>query len=213
MKTDRLIALLADDAAPIEPRRVAARFAVTLGGAGFLVLMLSLSLLGMRPDIAVAAQRSMFWWKLLFPGSIGVFAWIALRRLGHPGARLGWMPWLIAAMFLLAWGAGSAQLLAAAPVDRALLLLGHSAGICPELIVALSVPAAAAAFWAERHLAPTQPVVTGAVAGLFAGASAACAYALHCTEMELPFVATWYSLGMLIPAAVGALAGKKFLHW
>ena len=36
---------------------------------------------------------------------------------------------------------------------------------------------------------------------------------LHCPEMAAPFVAVWYLLGMLIPAAVGALIGKRLLRW
>jgi hypothetical protein len=31
--------------------------------------------------------------------------------------------------------------------------------------------------------------------------------------MTLPFVAVWYVLGMAIPAALGALLGRRWLHW
>ena len=55
--------------------------------------------------------------------------------------------------------------------------------------------------------------MAGAAAGLLAGATGALAYALHCQEMEAPFLAIWYLLGMLIPAALGALAGRWLLRW
>lgn len=213
MKTERLIALLAAEAAPIDQARTTRRFATALAVACALSLLLSLGLLGMRGDIAAAARLPMFWGKLLFPGGVALGAWLALRRLGHPGTRLGRLPASLAVLFLVVWLAAAATWLAAAPGDRAHLLLGHSAGICSALICGLALPAGAAAFWIARALAPTQPVFTGAAAGLFAGACAACAYALHCDEMALPFVALWYSLGMLVPAALGALAGGRLLRW
>jgi hypothetical protein len=46
-----------------------------------------------------------------------------------------------------------------------------------------------------------------------AGALGALAYVLHCPELEAPFLAVWYLLGMLIPAGVGALVGPRVLRW
>jgi hypothetical protein len=68
-------------------------------------------------------------------------------------------------------------------------------------------------FWALRGLAPTRPVLTGAAAGWLAGAMAAMVYSLHCPEMEAPFLAVWYVLGMLASAGLGALAGTRLLRW
>ncbi|HSV78523.1 MAG TPA: DUF1109 domain-containing protein [Ramlibacter sp.] len=213
MKTDRLIALLAEDATPICPREAQLRFMATLAMAVAVVLLLTLWLLGMRPDVAAAARLPMFWWKLAFPAAVAACAWSALRRLGHPGMRLDLVPWIILAFFLLAGTQAVATLLAAAPADRAGLLSGQAGGLCASMIAGLSLPGCAAAFWAVRRLAPTRPGLTGAAAGLFGGACAACAYALHCTEMQAPFIAIWYSIGMLLPAAVGALAGRRLLRW
>jgi len=55
--------------------------------------------------------------------------------------------------------------------------------------------------------------LTGAAAGLAAGASAATLYGLHCPEVSALFVLIWYSLGMLVAAAIGALAGPRVLRW
>jgi hypothetical protein len=38
-------------------------------------------------------------------------------------------------------------------------------------------------------------------------------YAFHCPELAAPFLGVWYVLGMLIPAALGALIGPRVLHW
>ena len=41
----------------------------------------------------------------------------------------------------------------------------------------------------------------------------AFAYTLHCPELAPAFVAVWYVLGMLIPAAAGALLAPRLLRW
>ena len=46
----------------------------------------------------------------------------------------------------------------------------------------------------------------GAAAGWLAGGVGAAAYALHCPEMDAPFLAVWYVLGMCVPTALGAVA-------
>jgi hypothetical protein len=53
----------------------------------------------------------------------------------------------------------------------------------------------------------------GAAAGLLSGAAASLVYALHCPELGAPFLVLWYPLGMLIPAAAGAIAGPALLRW
>ena len=68
-------------------------------------------------------------------------------------------------------------------------------------------------FWAVRGMAPTRLRLTGAVAGLLAGAAATMVYCLHCPEMEAPFWGLWYFLGMLVPAFAGLLLGPRLLRW
>ena len=53
----------------------------------------------------------------------------------------------------------------------------------------------------------------GASAGLLCGGVAAMAYGLSCTETAPVFVATWYSLGMALPAVLGGLLGPWVLRW
>jgi hypothetical protein len=71
----------------------------------------------------------------------------------------------------------------------------------------------AAIAWAMRRMAPTQPRRAGAMAGLASGALGALVYSIHCPELGTPFLGTWYVAGMLIPAAIGALAGERLLRW
>ena len=51
-------------------------------------------------------------------------------------------------------------------------------------------------------------LVTFTPVSLFAGGAAACAYALACPEMQAPYVAVWYALGMALPAVAGAALGR-----
>lgn len=91
--------------------------------------------------------------------------------------------------------------------------MGHSASSCPWSIAFLSLPTFAGALWAMRKMAPTRPAWAGAAAGWLSGAVGALAYTLHCTELSAPFLLTWYTLGMALPAVVGAALGRWVLRW
>ena len=51
------------------------------------------------------------------------------------------------------------------------------------------------------------------MAGLVAGAIGAAAYAFHCPDDSLPFVALWYGTAIAFCAAVGAILGPRVLRW
>lgn len=120
---------------------------------------------------------------------------------------------LLAACLFALWGYSGFVLLQAAPGLRAPLVFGDSWATCVTAIPLLSLPLLAAVLWAMRGLAPTRLALAGATGGLLAGAAGATVYALHCTEMQAPFIAVWYVLGMLIPAVPGALLGRWLLRW
>lgn len=213
MRTDELITLLASAATPVRPNGARRRFqtALLLGGAAALFLMQVGY--GVRNDLAQALAVPMFWVKFAFPLGILIPALVLTFRVAHPGARLGrvWMllplPWLVVATMAVLVMANQPQ---AAWLP---LVLGQTWVSCVFNIALIAAPVLAAALWAVKGLAPTQPVLAGACAGLASGAAGALVYALHCTEMQAPFLAIWYLLGMLMPAGVGALLGQKLLRW
>jgi hypothetical protein len=213
MRTGDLIALLAADATPVDPARADRRFFIKLAGGAVLAVAAMLLLIGPRPDLASAAALAMFWIKLIFPASLALAACVMLRRLSHPGMRLGRAPAAAALPVAAVWIFAGLVLLSAPAGGRLALVLGDTWLECPFSIASLSVPALGLALWAARELAPTRPVLAGAAAGLFAGGVAAFAYALHCREMQAPFLAVWYVAGMLIPAGIGALLGRRLLRW
>lgn len=213
MKTNELIAALAADSSSVQAAEVARRFYLKLAGGAVLAIAAVLLLVGARPDLAHASLQPMFWVKLFFPASLAAAALVALRRLSHPGMRLGRVPAAIALPVIALWLMAALVMLASPSDERLPLVLGQSWLECLISITLLSVPALGLAFWAARELAPTRLSLAGTAAGLFAGAVAAFAYAIHCTEIQAPFLAVWYVLGMSIPTAAGALLGSRLLHW
>lgn len=213
MKTDDLISMMAGDVAPVDRRLPARQMAqaLLLGGLGSLLLMLPIY--GLRPDLTAMLGVPLFWIKLAFPTTLAVGTLLVLRRLVRPGLRVGARWAGIALPGLALWLGGVTVLLSAPAAQRLPLLMGISWRSCPFNIALLSVPLFIGIFWAVRGMAPTRLRLTGAVAGLLAGASATMVYCLHCPEMGVPFWGVWYLLGILIPAAVGLLLGPRLLRW
>lgn len=213
MNTDELIRRLAADAAPAPRHAFVRRHGRgMLLGAGGSVLLMAL-LFGIRPDLHELAATPLFWAKLAFPFATAAAAWPLVLRLSRPGAALGWRVWLVAVPVAIVWLAAANALLQAAPAQRLELVLGSTWRECPFNIALLSLPGFVGACWAMKGLAPTHLRAAGAAAGLLAGATAALAYSLHCPETSVAFWAVWYLLGMLLPALLGALLGRRLLRW
>ncbi len=212
MKTDELIAFLANGTIAVEP--VGARRLVTGCGWGLAgTILLMALLLGVRPDLANAAHLPMFWAKLLMPALAGGLAFHLLRQLAIPGNRITVAPFALGLLLLIAV-AGAAVALAGTPAgERVALVLGSTWKTCVLNITVLSLPLLVAGFLAIRGMAPTRPVLAGGTAGILAGATAAAVYALHCPEMTAPFLGIWYVLGVAVPTAIGAVLGKPLLQW
>jgi hypothetical protein len=211
MKTDSLIEMLARGAGPA-PRAVAARRLLPAAGLGLLVSAgLALTVTGPPPPDML--QTPALWMKLAYAGLLAAAAGWLTAKLSRPAAPLApaqrSLLAVLAAMLLL----GLVALLAAPAGERMDTLLGHSWLRCPRNVLALSLPALAAALWAVRGLAPTRPRAAGGAAGLFAGALGAFGYALSCTENSPAFVAVWYTLGIALAGALGAALGPRVLRW
>ena len=213
MKTDDLINLLAGGG-DLRPAPLPVLRCVLLVAGGVLLAALMMAqFLGVRSDLSSAAAHSAFWQKLLYAGALAAAGAFALARLARPGARTSALPLLLAAPMMLIAVLAVLAIQASLPELRAGLFWGRTWHSCPWLIAALAAPVLVTIIAALRLLAPTRLRLTGAAAGLTAGALAAVVYCLHCPETAAPFVAFWYTLGMLIPAAVGALIAPRVLAW
>jgi hypothetical protein len=93
------------------------------------------------------------------------------------------------------------------------MLFGSSFAGCVFAISIASLPIFAALVWAFNSLAPTRPAVAGFFAGFSAGSAGAVAYALYCDETTASFLLVSYTVGILVPALIGALAGERLLRW
>ena len=213
MKTDDLIALLATGDAPVDTRHTLRGFAIAAacGAAGAVLLMLLF--LGLNPQLEAFIRLPMHWIKLGFALTLTIAALAATLRLARPGATLGWAPALAAIPLVVIVWLAAVEVFAAEPAQRAHLFFGNTWAVCPLSITLLSLPALLLTLWAMRGGAPTQLRLAGAVSGLAAGALGASVYTLHCPELAAPFIAIWYLLGMLVPAAIGALVAPRVLRW
>jgi hypothetical protein len=212
MKTDDLIAMLATGAAPVNRHVPEQRMlkALTLGLPTALAIVV---FLGIRPDLMAVLGNPMLWVKLAFPGAVAAASLALLLRLSRPGMGAGHLPTALA-LPALGMGLLAALVLAnAAPAERSALVLGTTWQVCTFNIALVGAPVFLGSFWALKGLAPTRLGLTGACAGLLAGAAGAVVYAMHCPELDAPFLFVWNSLGMLLPAALGAGLGPKLLRW
>lgn len=213
MKTEALVSMLSRGPIGADTRAPTRRLALATGPALLLAVLAMLTFLGLRPDLASAALQPMFWLKLAFPIALAFGAFGAAARLARPGnaATGAWAA--IAATVIVVWAMAFISLAQAPSGARLAMVEGGTSLECVLSIALLALPLFAAALWAQRSMAPTRPRVAGAAAGLLAGSLAAAVYAPHCIETTLPFLAVWYVLGMLIPAALGALVGPRLLRW
>jgi hypothetical protein len=175
-------------------------------------LLLVLRAFGTRPDLHQAVFSFPFWLKWGYSMSLCAVAGAMTLQLARPGATTMHMGWLALPAVALASVAG-VELAHSPPSQWHQLWLGHSAFRCPARVGALSVPILAGLCKALRHWAPTRLRLAGAVAGTAAGACAAAIYALACDEVAASFVLAWYSLGIVLSAAIGALTGPSLLRW
>jgi hypothetical protein len=213
MQTETLTAMLALNLEPVTPTRAARRYVLGITGGALVALLLVGGILHVNPALNHEAAQRAFWVRELYCAVLGVLSVIALARLARPGDRLALCPAGMAVVVLLMWILGAAVLLSAASQSRVHLLLGTTSSVCPFLIAFLAVPLFAALVWILKDLAPTRLRLTGATAGFAAGSLGALIYTLHCPELAPPFIGTWYLLGMLIPAGIGALLGPRLLRW
>jgi hypothetical protein len=213
MKTDDLIALMAADA-----KKPAAPFPVTrrLGPAALIGAVIAfvvlVAWLGLR-NMAEAAISPSYWMKTIYTLALSGAGFLIAERLSRPGAKATRGIITLVVVIAVMLGIAALQLLSTSAEDMRDALFGSTWDRCPWRIVALAIPGLALSLLAMRRLAPTRPVLAGAGAGLFVGGIAATVYGLHCAETSAAFTAIWYTGGIALSTALGALAGWRLLRW
>ena len=212
MQTDDLIAQLSGGLEPVRSSAVMRVLlgAVLVGVAGSILVMLTM--IGLRHDLTAPWSASACGpsWSILSPSPVSVSGWWSgpagrEREMTRPAMAAGPAP----AGHRPAGGAADER------AGRGHAQAGDGPfqpGLRP-LVILTALPTLAATFWALRRLAPTRLTLAGAGAGLFAGAAGAFVYSFHCTEGAAPFIAIWYTLGIVLTVAIGALLGPRLLRW
>ncbi|RWC94326.1 MULTISPECIES: NrsF family protein [unclassified Mesorhizobium] len=212
MRTEDLIkALDADVRSNAMPLGSAWRMAVAV--AAVVAAAVFWLTIGPRPDLMVAMHTMRFLSKFVFTIALGVSAFGLIRALSSPGAptarATAWMalaPALVGVAVIL-------ELFAVPRAEWGTRLVGSNMMICMAFIPLIGLGPLAVFLWVLRHGAPTRPVLAGAVAGLLAGGLSATFYAAHCFDDSPLFVATWYTLAVVILTGLGALGGRFFVRW
>ncbi|OAF17833.1 DUF1109 domain-containing protein [Bradyrhizobium neotropicale] len=213
MKTDELVTALSRHLEPVDRglirRTVGFALAVAIVGA----LCVAALWLGVRTDFVTAHAAAFLIAKLAFAVTVIGVASVYLMRLSRPGGELGmpsfWAFVPFAAIILLA-----AASLGSAPSSHwNRMILGDEWLECLLSIPVIAIVPFAVLVWAVRKAAPTNLVRTGAFTGLVAGGTSALAYALHCTDDSLPFIAAWYGGTILLCTIAGAVLAPRLLRW
>jgi hypothetical protein len=213
MKTDDLIALLSTNLEPADRRSFARTLCVALAIGSIAALGLSFAGLGVRPDLTTARAFIFLAVKLSFAVGIVGLASVYLARLVRPGRERTTLPVPIVLPFvgIVLLAAISLGLAPSTHWNR--MIAGDEWLECLLSIPIIAIVPFATAIWAVRRAAPTNLSRAGAFAGLIAGGVSAMAYALHCTDDSLPFVAVWYGGTIVLCTLAGAALGPRLLRW
>lgn len=211
MKTDDLINMLSQAPGPAPKNTVLRRLLPATLTGGVIAATVVLTILGLIPDEMFFEPGP--WIKIAYASTLALAAAWLVSRVGKPGASGTQALYAVSGVVIIMGFSGLMSYLGTPESERAAALMGHSWLVCPWAILGLSLPVMAGSFWTMKGLAPTNLPLAGTACGLFSGAVSALVYALACTEPAAPFIAIWYTLGIALCGALGALLGPKLLNW
>jgi hypothetical protein len=213
MRTHDLIGMLSTNVERVDRRRLVRTLggAVLIGGvAAFTAMLLAL---GVRSDLPEPSALTYVPLKLAFTVGTLVLTWNALTRLARPGGEERVSIALVALPFIAIMLLAGLSLAFAPSSHWDRMVVGENWLECVLSIPIIAVVPFTTVIWAVRQTAPTDLVRAGALAGMVAGGVSATAYALHCTDDSLPFVALWYGGTIALCTIAGALLGPRLLRW
>jgi hypothetical protein len=213
MKTDNLVAMLSTNVEPTGRGLVVRPIAIAVAAGAALALGFVLVGLGVRADLTATHATAFLLLKVAFALAVIGMAMRYLTKLARPGAERGMSPLAIAVPFATIALLGAISLGMAPNARWERMVLGDEWLECLLSIPIIAIVPFAATILAVRRAAPTDLVRTGAVAGLVAGGISAMAYALHCTDDSLLFVAVWYGGTIVLCTLAGAAVGPRLLRW
>jgi hypothetical protein len=213
MKTDDLVALLSTNPEPVDRSSVVRTLCVALAAGTIVAVGIMLVGLGVRSDLMTAGALIFLAVKLSFAVGVVGLALVYLTRLARPGGERTAPSFLVTMPFLVIVFLAAISLGFAPSSHWNKMIVGDEWLECLLSIPIIAIVPFAIAIWAVRRAAPTNLARAGAFAGLIAGGVSAMAYALHCTDDSLPFVAVWYGGTIVLCTLAGAALGPRLLRW
>lgn len=213
MKTDDLVALLSTNLEPVDRNTVVRTLCVAVAAGAILTLGIACFGLGFRSDLTTPGALIFLAVKAAFAIGVAGLSLAHLTRLACPGGERKISPLLAAAPFLVVAGLAAISLGSAPRAHWERMIVGDEWLECLLSIPVIAIVPFAASIWAVRKGAPTNLSRAGAFAGLVAGGISAMAYALHCTDDSLPFIAVWYGGTIVLCTLAGAAMGPRLLRW
>jgi len=213
MKTDELVTLLSTNLEPVDRRSIARTLYVALAAGSIVALGLSLVGLGVRSDLTTAHAFIFLVMKLAFAFGIVGLALVYLTKLARPGGERKTTSFLVIMPFLVIVVLAGISLALAPSSHWEKMIVGDQWLECLISIPIIAIVPFAISMWVVRRAAPTDLARAGAFAGLAAGGVSAMAYALHCTDDSLPFIAIWYGGTIVLCTLAGAILGPRLLRW
>ncbi len=213
MKTDDLIAMLGTNVEPVDRRYVLRVVGAAIAVGTLVATAVILLAFGFRADLTTTRAFIFLFSKLAFTMVTVVLTAIMLTKLARPGGErrisIGWVAFPFVAILLFA----AVNLAFAPSAHWERMIVGDQWLECLLSIPIIAIAPFALIVWAVRRMAPTDLRRTGALVGLAAGSISAAAYALHCVDDSLPFVALWYGGTIVLCTLAGVVLGPRLLRW
>jgi hypothetical protein len=213
VKTDQLINLLSTNVEPVKSGHLKTTLIFALLSGGVAAFCVMLTTVGLRSQASDKLDPRYLILKLLFTISLVALGGTLLAKLMRPGQSGLRQSKVVVLPFLLIAGAGIIALVFGEPMAWGRMLFGMHWVTCLLCIPLFAVVPFAALIWALRRGAPTNLTQTGAIAGLVAGALGATAYAFHCPDDSVPYIAIWYGTLIAFCGVIGAILGPRLLRW
>jgi hypothetical protein len=213
MKTNDLIDMLSANVEGVDRRQVSRTIAAAGAVGGVVAIAAVLAALGGRTDLANAHALVSLIGKLVFTLGVIMFALILLGKCARPGGERRARPGLIALPFVGIVVLALLSLLSAPRAHWQTMIVGDAWLECVLSVPLIAIVPFALIMWAVRRAAPTHLVRAGALTGLAAGSVSAAAYALHCVDDSIAFVALWYGGTIALCTVAGAVLGPRLLRW
>ena len=213
MKTEELIDLLSTNIEPVDTQKVDRTLQIAIVAGLILAFLTCIVTLGVRPDLNNPGVFGFLLVKIGFGVVVTILGWHLLLKHAHPGGENHSRIFLAGVPFAALMALAAVNLISVPASHWGHMIMGERWLGCLLSIPIIAVVPFAVITWAVRMAAPTNLLRTGALAGLVAGGISAAAYALHCPDDSLPFVALWYGGTIVLCTLAGAVLGPRVLHW